>query len=185
MDDNQLLKIQTGSDSWPFPAGFHDCQPTFPTYERVSWSHNNRMARTTLPYQQTAFISRSCSTADWHELIHELRYSPCNLLQHRHTATSLQLVVSCTAALQSVSLPNNFWMPEPRLTKLTWAHLNSVLPTFHPSIIQTLQPLKLLRQNLNMAWMPYKSSWNLVCVMTHENISTECLINPLHLRYQH
>jgi hypothetical protein len=36
----------------------------------------------------------------------------------------------------------------------TWAHLNGVIYKYLPSVIQTLQPLKPLRQNLNITWIP-------------------------------
>jgi hypothetical protein len=51
--------------------------------------------------------------------------------------------------------PNNFWMPEPIFIKLgigTCANLNGVIHKSCLSVIPTLQPFRLLKQNLNIAW---------------------------------
>jgi hypothetical protein len=61
----------------------------------------------------------------------------------------------------------------------TWSHLNGIHHTSLPSVIPTLQPVKFLRQNLNIAWCasvripPIKCQclnqylWNLVCISWH------------------
>jgi hypothetical protein len=58
---------------------------------------------------------------------------------------------------------------------------NSVLLKFLPSVIPTLLLLKLLRQNLNIAWTPLPLFIKLgIHIVPYEAISTACIINPSH-----
>jgi hypothetical protein len=57
----------------------------------------------------------------------------------------------------------------------------SVLHNSFPSVIPTLQPFKLLRQNLNIAWTPVPAFTKLrKNFMLHKSISTAYIINATH-----
>jgi hypothetical protein len=68
----------------------------------------------------------------------------------------------------------------------TWAHFNGPLHNFLPSVVPTLQPLKLLKQNLNIAWTAApiftKLSKN---ILPHQGISTAYIVTPFLPQYQH
>jgi hypothetical protein len=69
----------------------------------------------------------------------------------------------------------------------TWAHLNGVIKISLPSV-PTLQPLKFLRQNINIAWAPIPIFMKLGTyeyIMPREAISTAYFINPLDQWYQY
>jgi hypothetical protein len=44
---------------------------------------------------------------------------------------------------------------------------NGVHHKFLQSVIPTLQPFKLMKQSLNIAWKPYQTPWNFVCTSCH------------------
>jgi hypothetical protein len=53
-------------------------------------------------------------------------------------------------------------------------------------VISTLQPLKSMRQDLNITWAPGPVLTKLgTCIMLHNAISTEYFINSSHQSYQH
>jgi hypothetical protein len=67
-----------------------------------------------------------------------------------------------------------------------WANLNGALHNYFPSVIPTLQPFNLLRENLNIAWTPLPIFIQLdMYSMPHECTSTAYIINPSHQKYQH
>jgi hypothetical protein len=68
----------------------------------------------------------------------------------------------------------------------TWAHLNGIIRKPHQSVIPALEPLKILRPNLNIAWSPVPIFMKLnKFIMPHEAVSTAYSINPFDQWYQH
>jgi hypothetical protein len=61
----------------------------------------------------------------------------------------------------------------------TWDNFNGLIHKSLPSVIPVLQPIKFLRQNLNITWTPLAVFIELgTYIMPHEAISTAYLIYP-------